>query len=84
MNLPPSLAPWAGYLNIFPEEVSQALGPVIQRVSILSVRRSRDSMRRKASPMDLTGSTGAELTSDFYFPSGCSRTNSKMSLCDAP
>lgn len=35
MNLPPSLAPWASYLNIFPEEVSVALGPIIQRISIL-------------------------------------------------
>jgi hypothetical protein len=35
MNLPPSLAPWASYLNIFPEEVSLALGPMIQRVSML-------------------------------------------------
>jgi hypothetical protein len=35
MNLPPSLAPWAGYLRIFPEEVSLALGPMIQRVSML-------------------------------------------------
>ena len=35
MNLPPSLAPWAGYLNIFPEEVSLSLGPIIQRVSML-------------------------------------------------
>lgn len=35
MNLPPSLAPWAGYLNLFPEEVSLALGPLIQRVSML-------------------------------------------------
>ena len=35
MNLPPSLAPWAGYLQIFPEEVSLALGPIIQRVSML-------------------------------------------------
>ncbi len=25
MNLPPSLAQWAGYLKIFPEEVSLAL-----------------------------------------------------------
>lgn len=35
MNLPPSLAPWARYLNIFPEEVSLSLGPMIQRVSML-------------------------------------------------
>ncbi len=35
MNLPPSLAPWAGYLRIFPDEVSVALGPIIQRVSML-------------------------------------------------
>ncbi|HEX3250218.1 MAG TPA: hypothetical protein VHS05_12380 [Pyrinomonadaceae bacterium] len=35
MNLPPSLAPWSGYLNIFPDEVSVALGPIIQRVSLL-------------------------------------------------
>lgn len=35
MNLPPSLAPWAGYLKIFPDEVSLALGPIIQRVSML-------------------------------------------------
>lgn len=35
MNLPPSLAQWAGYLGIFPKEVSVALGPIIQRVSML-------------------------------------------------
>ena len=35
MNLPPSLSQWAGYLKIFPEEVSLALGPIIQRVSML-------------------------------------------------
>ena len=35
MNLPPSLAQWAGYLKIFPEEVSLALGPIVQRVSML-------------------------------------------------
>ena len=35
MNLPPSLAQWAGYLKIFPEEVSLALGPIIQRISMV-------------------------------------------------
>src|SRR6185369_47603 len=35
MNLPPSLSQWAGYLKIFPDEVSLALGPIIQRVSML-------------------------------------------------
>ena len=35
MNLPPSLAPWARYLNIFPDEVSLALIPIIQRVSMV-------------------------------------------------
>ena len=35
MNLPPSLAQWAGYLKIFPEEVSLALSPIIRRVSML-------------------------------------------------
>jgi len=35
MNLPPALAPWSIYLKIFPEEVSLALGPIIQRVSML-------------------------------------------------
>ncbi|HEX7773640.1 MAG TPA: hypothetical protein VF435_14570, partial [Pyrinomonadaceae bacterium] len=35
MNLPPALAPWARYLNIFPDEVSLALLPIIQRVSML-------------------------------------------------
>ena len=35
MNLPPSLAPWSTYLKIFPGEVSLALGPIIQRVSML-------------------------------------------------
>jgi hypothetical protein len=35
MNLPPSLAPWAQYLKIFPDEVSLALLPIIQRVSML-------------------------------------------------
>ncbi|HSE16302.1 MAG TPA: hypothetical protein VLB46_04575 [Pyrinomonadaceae bacterium] len=35
MNLPPALATWAAYLQVFPEEVSLALGPIIQRVSML-------------------------------------------------
>jgi hypothetical protein len=35
MNLPPSLAQWAGYLKIFPDEVSLALNPILQRVSML-------------------------------------------------
>lgn len=35
MNLPPALAPWSTHLRIFPEEVSLALGPIIQRVSML-------------------------------------------------
>lgn len=35
MNLPPALAQWAGYLKIFPEELSLALAPIIQRVSML-------------------------------------------------
>lgn len=35
MNLPPSLTQWATYLKIFPEEVSLALGPIVQRVSML-------------------------------------------------
>src|ERR1044072_6447494 len=35
MNLPPSLAPWAGYLQLFPEEVSLALSQIIQRVAML-------------------------------------------------
>src|SRR5215813_993580 len=35
MNLPPSLTQWSAYLKIFPEEVSLALGPIIQRVSML-------------------------------------------------
>ncbi len=35
MNLPPSLAQWAGYLKIFPEEVSLALHPILQRVSMI-------------------------------------------------
>ena len=35
MNLPPALAQWTGYLRIFPEEVILALGPIIQRVSML-------------------------------------------------
>ena len=35
MNLPPSLAPWSAYLRIFPEEVSLALGPIIQRLAML-------------------------------------------------
>ena len=35
MNLPPSLAQWAKYLRIFPEEVSLALNPILQRVYML-------------------------------------------------
>jgi hypothetical protein len=46
MNLPPALALWAGHLKIFPDEVSVALGPIIQRVSMLigaPHRRSDDT-----------------------------------------
>lgn len=35
MNLPPSLAPWSKYLNLFPEEISLALGPIIQRIAMV-------------------------------------------------
>jgi hypothetical protein len=35
MNLPPPLAPWARYLKLFPDEISLALNPIIQRVSML-------------------------------------------------
>lgn len=35
MNLPPPLARWAAYLRIFPEELSVALGPIIQRLFLL-------------------------------------------------
>lgn len=35
MNLPPPLAHWSGYLKIFPPEVSLALDPIVQRVSML-------------------------------------------------
>ena len=35
MNLPPSLAPWAGYLKIFPDEITLALKPILQRVAML-------------------------------------------------
>jgi hypothetical protein len=35
MRLPASLSHWAQYLNIFPEELSIALAPIVQRVSML-------------------------------------------------
>ena len=35
MNLPPSLAHWSGHLRIFSPEVSLALDPIVQRVSML-------------------------------------------------
>ena len=35
MNLPPTLAQWAPYLKLFPEELSLALKPIVQRVSML-------------------------------------------------
>lgn len=35
MNLPSSLAPWSTYLSIFPEEISLALGPIIQRIAMV-------------------------------------------------
>lgn len=35
MRFPASLSHWAQYLNIFPEEVSIALAPIVQRVSLL-------------------------------------------------
>lgn len=35
MNLPPALAPWSRYLNIFPAEISLALGPIVQRLALV-------------------------------------------------
>lgn len=35
MNLPPALAQWSEFLQIFPEEISLSLGPIIQRVSMI-------------------------------------------------
>lgn len=35
MNLPPALAPWSRYLNIFPDEISVALGPIVQRIALV-------------------------------------------------
>jgi hypothetical protein len=34
MNYPRALAPWAEYLNIFPRELSLALGTMVQRISL--------------------------------------------------
>ena len=34
MRLPAALSHWASYLDIFPEEVSTALAPIVQRVSM--------------------------------------------------
>jgi hypothetical protein len=42
MNYPRSLAPWAEYLNIFPRELSLALGAMVQRIaSAIGSMRSR-------------------------------------------
>ncbi len=35
MNLPSALAPWSSYLNIFPDEISVALGPIVQRLALV-------------------------------------------------
>ena len=55
MNLPPSLAPWARYLKIFPEEVSLALGPIIQRVSMLIGSPQRRLNEREGEPDGFDG-----------------------------
>lgn len=34
LQLPPPLAPWASLLEIFPEELARALGPLVQRLSV--------------------------------------------------
>ena len=34
MKFPQSLAPWAQYLQIFPRELSLALGPLVQRIAL--------------------------------------------------
>ena len=51
MNLPPSLAPWSKYLNIFPEETSLALGPIIKRISMV-IGLSRSPLMEKAGEPD--------------------------------
>src|SRR6185312_9381114 len=51
MNLPPSLAPWSKYLNIFPEEISVALGPIVQRISLL-VGAYRSPIKEKGGEPD--------------------------------
>jgi hypothetical protein len=51
MNLPPSLARWSKYLNIFPEEISLALGPIIQRIS-MAVGSPRSQFKEKEGEPD--------------------------------
>jgi hypothetical protein len=42
MNYPRALAPWAEYLNIFPRELSLALGTMVQRIALaIGSMRSR-------------------------------------------
>ncbi len=55
MNLPPSLKPWSSYLQIFPEEVSVALGPIIQRVSMLIGSPHPQTNEREGEPDGFDG-----------------------------
>lgn len=46
MNYPRALAPWAEYLNIFPRELSLALGTMVQRIALaIGSMRSRSLNR---------------------------------------
>src|SRR5262245_20424125 len=46
--LPPHLAPWAPYLGLFPEEITQVLGPMVARLASLTGRSPLDHAREGA------------------------------------
>jgi hypothetical protein len=51
MNYPRALAPWAEYLNIFPRELSLALGTMVQRIA-LAVGSMRSRSLNRAGDID--------------------------------
>ena len=84
MKLPAALSHWAQYLNIFPEEVSLALAPIVQRVSLLVGPLGPRFRGAEGEPDGFSGLDGAATTSASCSPSGRSPTNFKTSSRGAP
>ena len=55
MNLPPALAPWSRYLNIFPDEISLALGPIVQRIALVLGAPGSQTKEKEGEPDGFDG-----------------------------